>query len=103
MLSSYRHVPRGEPIDLLNVAFENPRSLNAPNKQNLQEERVQRKRSKKERKEGAPVAPIGNEPSVAADETPKIGPYDVPDRITGKEEVEELRRLCPHRQWNFVS
>ena len=29
--------------------------------------------------------------------------YDVPDRLTGLQEVEELRRLCPHRIWNFVS
>ena len=28
--------------------------------------------------------------------------YLVPDRITGLEEVEELRRLCPERRWNFV-
>ncbi|KAF8609362.1 adenine nucleotide alpha hydrolases-like protein [Ceratobasidium sp. AG-I] len=97
-----KHVPRGEPIDLLNVAFENPRSLNAPNKQSLQEGRAQRKRSKNERKEGIPVASIGDKHPIVANEPPKIGPYDVPDRITGQEEVEELRRLCPHRQWNFI-
>jgi hypothetical protein len=28
--------------------------------------------------------------------------YEVPDRITGTTEVEELRRLCPGRTWNFV-
>lgn len=28
--------------------------------------------------------------------------YDVPDRLTGLQEVEELRRLCPGRTWNFV-
>jgi hypothetical protein len=27
----------------------------------------------------------------------------VPDRVTGLEEVEELRSLCPDRIWNFVS
>lgn len=29
--------------------------------------------------------------------------YRVPDRVTGLQEVEELRRLCPGRVWNFVS
>ena len=28
--------------------------------------------------------------------------YDVPDRLTGRQEVEELRRLCPRRTWNFL-
>lgn len=28
--------------------------------------------------------------------------YLVPDRVTGLDEVEELRRLCPGRIWNFV-
>lgn len=103
ILTFRRHVPPGEPIDLLNVAFENPRSLNAPNKQSLQEERAQRKRSKKERKEGTLAMPFDDQSQEVVNEPPKIRAYDVPDRITGLEEVEELRRLCPHRQWNFVS
>lgn len=28
--------------------------------------------------------------------------YNVPDRLTGLQELEELRRLCPKRKWNFV-
>ena len=28
--------------------------------------------------------------------------YLVPDRVTGLQELEELRRICPGRQWNFV-
>ena len=28
--------------------------------------------------------------------------YMVPDRVTGLQELEELRRLCPGRAWNFV-
>ena len=28
--------------------------------------------------------------------------YNVPDRLSGLEELGELRRLCPGRQWNFV-
>lgn len=30
------------------------------------------------------------------------GMYDVPDRLTGYESYEELRKLRPGRQWNFV-
>jgi hypothetical protein len=35
--------------------------------------------------------------------TPVRDMYLVPDRKTGLQEVEELRRLCPGRIWNFVS
>ncbi|KAG9098322.1 hypothetical protein FRC06_006543 [Ceratobasidium sp. 370] len=95
-----RHIPPEEPIDLLNVAFENPRTLRAT-KNNLQEERAQRKRNKKQNKDGI-SAPLINVQPVAIKETRGLGEYDVPDRLTGLEEVEELRRLCPHRRWNFV-
>ncbi|KAI7885743.1 hypothetical protein K492DRAFT_203752 [Lichtheimia hyalospora FSU 10163] len=67
---AHKHLPIHEPIDLLNVAFENPRSQNA--KKNKQ-----------------------NNPSPSAT-------YDTPDRITGREGVQELRLIAPERQWNFV-
>ncbi|KAG8737177.1 hypothetical protein FRC10_008485 [Ceratobasidium sp. 414] len=94
-----RHIPHEEPIDLLNVAFENPRSLRAA-ENNLQEERAQRKRNKKEKKGGG-SAPLINFQPVAVKGAKGLGEYDVPDRLSGLEEVEELRRLCPHRRWNF--
>jgi asparagine synthetase B (glutamine-hydrolysing) len=28
--------------------------------------------------------------------------WNVPDRITGKETLDELRKICPERTWNFV-
>lgn len=37
--------------------------------------------------------------NVASSNSPQ---YMVPDRVTGLEEVEELRQLCPGRVWNFV-
>jgi hypothetical protein len=67
-----RYIPIDEPIDLLNVAFENPRKDQA-NKR---------------------LEAGGGAPSAA---------YLVPDRVTGLSEVAELRRICPNRQWNFVS
>jgi hypothetical protein len=66
--SIIRFLPIGEPIDLLNVAFENPRSLKA-----------------KQRDLGA-----------------TIDTYDVPDRQTGLEQLDELRLIYPNRRWNFV-
>lgn len=73
-----RNIPLEEPIDLLNVAFENPRKL-----QGQDTEHAKRKNSGKPEQPRRPV-------------------YMVPDRMSGLEEVEELRRLCPDRQWNFV-
>ena len=67
-----------EPIDLLNVAFENPWKINTQTGGN--------KGKKKPPKETINPRPA----------------YMVPDRVTGLQEVEELRRLCP-RVWNFVS
>ena len=84
---SHRHVPIDEPIDLLNVAFENPRKMlvrtdgsvgGMPKRQNEQKLREPTDYTK-----------------VAVD-------YSVPDRLTGLQELEELRRVCPGRIWNFV-
>lgn len=62
-LLAHHCLPIEEPIDLLNVAFENPRVL------------------------------------AASKSTEK---YNVPDRLTGRNTVEELRTLCPGRIWRFV-
>ncbi|KAG5639367.1 hypothetical protein H0H81_003511 [Sphagnurus paluster] len=81
------HVPIAEPIDLLNVAFENPRKIK------LEAEGNTGGLSKKQKKARSKAGPSVEQPSVS---------YNVPDRITGLQEVEELRRLCPDRVWNFV-
>ncbi|KAF8649793.1 hypothetical protein AX16_005559 [Volvariella volvacea WC 439] len=70
-----KHIPADEPIDLLNVAFENPRKV----------------KSRRERKHN------GTDDKVTVPE----GLYQVPDRLTGLEQLEELRALCPGRIWNF--
>lgn len=67
-LLAHRYIDSEQPIDLLNVAFENPRVLQA----NLKTE--------------------AKLPST----------YDVPDRKTGLQSLEELRSVAPTRQWNFV-
>lgn len=82
-----RHVPIHETIDLLNVAFK------------LQEPKMQKDIGKKSKKHKSNKleADLGNcgVKSVAS-------PFDVPDRITGRAGLEELRGLNPGRKWNFV-
>ena len=81
------HVDPAEPIDLLNVAFENPRKILVKVEGNIGGLPKREKKAKmKDRLDYATI-------DVS---------YDVPDRLTGRQEVEELRRLCPGRTWNFV-
>ncbi|KAI0735363.1 asparagine synthase-domain-containing protein [Earliella scabrosa] len=82
-----RHVDPDEPIDLLNVAFENPRKLAVKVEGNIY---ALPKREKKQKLQN----PLDYS-------TVKVT-YDVPDRLTGLQEVEELRRLRPNRKWNFL-
>ncbi|CAI2174150.1 8408_t:CDS:10 [Funneliformis geosporum] len=69
-----KYIPKEETIDLLNVGFENPRIQQA-------------KKDKKKR---------------ISHEVPKNSIYNVPDRLTGRQGVEELRKIAPDRKWNFV-
>lgn len=80
-------MPEDEPIDLLNVAFENPRKM-------------QGQPDAKSMRKGAKRRKQPNQTMDTEDKAPTS--YLVPDRITGLEELEEFIRLCPNRQWNFV-
>ncbi|XP_077474025.1 asparagine synthetase domain-containing protein 1 [Stigmatopora argus] len=73
---AHRHVPSCLSIDLLNVAF-------------------QRQESQKE-------TPKRQQPSQSKSEAETCSKFDVPDRITGRSGVKELRGLAPERRWNFV-
>ncbi|KAL9124162.1 MAG: hypothetical protein Q9217_006481 [Psora testacea] len=66
-------LPDEEEIDLLNVAFENPRSLQA--------------------------AARSSHVASVADSTYEL----CPDRITGRSSYAELACLCPGRKWRFVT
>ena len=72
----------------MNVAFQNPRK--------------QRKHQNPNRKKkGKPI--VGDPIEASEDMVPDpSASYLVPDRETGLEGLAELRRLCPHRAWNFV-
>ncbi|KAF9454906.1 hypothetical protein P691DRAFT_799912 [Macrolepiota fuliginosa MF-IS2] len=84
-----RHIPKDEPIDLLNVAFENPRKIKVQIEGNTG---ALPKHLKRERKK----------PQLNGHATQYDTSYMVPDRLSGLEELEELRRVCPGRAWNFV-
>lgn len=83
-----RYIPADEPIDLLNVAFENPRKRAKILNQNLKKKGKSNVEDRTERGQ-----------DVVSDHAAS---YLVPDRETGLEGVAELRQLCPHRIWNFV-
>jgi len=83
-------LPSNEPIDLLNVAFENPRAIAAA--QALRDLLAQRADNPKHKQRNATTTP----------ELPVPAMYDVPDRLTGRESLEILRQLHPKRDWRFV-
>ena len=83
-----------EPIDLLNIAFENPRKIRVQVDGNAG--------GIKKKKEKANA--LQNDRSAGGQVLERYDPdYLVPDRSAGLCELEELQRLCPGRQWNFVS
>ena len=66
-------LPHGDEIELLNVAFENPRVVQAA------------------------------AANAQTSSTAKSAYTLCPDRITGLSSYEELLKLCPRRSWRFVS
>lgn len=86
---AHRHVPLDEPIDLLNVAFQNPRKIQVQTDGNIG---AIPKREKKRQLKAAETNGVLKESTS----------YMVPDRVTGLQEVEEFKRTCPGRTWNFV-
>ncbi|OOQ82751.1 asparagine synthase related protein [Penicillium brasilianum] len=73
-------LPIKEPIDLLNVAFENPRVA------------------------AAAAATFKQQNSSASPSTEPTSFYEAcPDRITGRSAHAELQRTCPGRVWRFVA
>ncbi|KAF1806991.1 asparagine synthase-domain-containing protein [Mucor lusitanicus] len=86
------HLPMSESIDLLNVAFENPRA-----------EKAKSQPPKKPKNRKPKKSLLEEEPEAKQTvEQEKRSTYDTPDRLTGKAGVEELRQIAPERTWNFV-
>ncbi|CAH7670184.1 asparagine synthase [Phakopsora pachyrhizi] len=80
-LLAHSHIPPSESIDLLNVAFENTRSIS----NNHQTKRIQKDSEKS-----------------SADNHNSNTTFDVPDRQTGERLWRELSKLTPGRDWRFV-
>lgn len=77
-------LPVDEHIDLLNVAFENPRIVQA----------AKSKSSTKSITTHSADSEISKDMESA---------YELcPDRITGRKAIEELRQICPGRVWRFI-
>ncbi|XP_032813164.2 asparagine synthetase domain-containing protein 1 [Petromyzon marinus] len=127
---AHRHVPAHEPIDLLNVAFEcRRRPLGGAVASGIgRRHRGHGKNSRKPAgarkgdppKRGAPAAQVAKDErsngdgsaappaeSGAGEEEMEIGgrdggPFDVPDRLSARAGLEELRTLFPHRRWRLL-
>jgi asparagine synthetase B (glutamine-hydrolysing) len=103
--------PTDEAVDLLNVAFENPRVVAAAAKP--------KPTKKSKQKPNGPLPPsvqngdtnsnhlnlATTEPTTNVPKQPETTePYSLcPDRQTGLASYHELRSVCPSRQWNFVA
>ncbi|GAC93803.1 asparagine synthetase [Pseudozyma hubeiensis SY62] len=110
-----RHVPKDQPIDLLNVGFENVRAIEAAKLESEKRIRSKLKAAQKGRKPAAQTRDIdidsaeadqkGPATVVEDDQTDDVHTtdiYAVPDRLTGISSYTELLTLSPHRRWNFV-
>ncbi|KAF6766839.1 Asparagine synthase [Kalmanozyma brasiliensis GHG001] len=98
-----RHVPREQPIDLLNVAFENVRAIAAARADRERRRLVAGKAGRKAKgKHKNDVVEMDTE-AMGEEEEKVVDIYAVPDRVTGLASYEELRALAPKRRWNFVS
>jgi asparagine synthetase B (glutamine-hydrolysing) len=83
-------LPPEQEIDLINVAFENPRSINAAKKTAA---------IKKRPTEGENLAVTDNQTDSEC-----ISCYELcPDRKTGRSAFQELAYICPGRVWRFVA
>ncbi|NXE76561.1 ASND1 protein, partial [Cochlearius cochlearius] len=88
-----KHVPLGEPIDLLNVAFM------------IKDKAEQKGAAKKHTNQEVPLGllrPQGSCKDLDAKTGVHLSCFDVPDRITGRAGLKELEAINPSRTWNFV-
>lgn len=97
-------LPINEPVDLLNVAFENPRAIASRN--NLRDPQGKDISPKNYEAKGIESTPC-NLSAVSPTHTnvlAELDPYVLcPDRITGLSSFLDLCQTCPSRQWRFIS
>ncbi|EPS44856.1 hypothetical protein H072_1160 [Dactylellina haptotyla CBS 200.50] len=100
MLARIAHdiLPIDEPIELLNVAFENKRVIDAA----IAEAKKSKKLKKAKSTEEAEPRPEDRSEDVASASKSDHNIYDIcPDRQTGRKSWRELQRVCPNRDWRF--
>ena len=103
-------------VDLLNVAFENPRSTAAISSASKVKgtSKLKKKRKGKDEQvdvnDGKCISKDGlnnkeNEENLDEHSTQILchhNPYDVPDRLTGRSGLKELQKRYPHMKWRLV-
>lgn len=97
-------LPLDQQIDLLNVAFENPRVLKAAQNAHCKSVNKTKQGSQDVKKGQHPTEPV-DEDTISSD-TPcgdLPSTYEsCPDRITGRKAFDELKHVCQERTWRFV-
>jgi asparagine synthetase B (glutamine-hydrolysing) len=92
-------LPSDQSIDLISVAFENPRVLNAA--KDLLRTTGKNGKSIPQNGDGSGDYPSsGIEKQHAHEQSPF---ESCPDRKTGRKSLEELQKVCPGRCWRFVA
>jgi hypothetical protein len=92
-------LPLGDHIDLINVAFENPRVVQASKKAPKTKPKKQGRHNKESQDS------IHDQTSVTLEATPvETSPFEsCPDRETGRKAFKELQSICPNRIWRFIA
>jgi asparagine synthetase B (glutamine-hydrolysing) len=94
---SHDLLPSNQQIDLINVAFENPRVIQAA--KNMSKSKKQAK--KHQNPEVLDTLEAGLEQEVSVEEP---SPFEAcPDRETGRRAFQELQHVCPERIWRFIA
>lgn len=102
-------LPLVEEVDLLNVAFENKRVIEARNVTAKEEKKKKEKPWKKPKgRRSENKIEVDKQKLVITEEKQEVSgetnTYELcPDRITGRQSLAELRRVCPGREWHFVA
>lgn len=112
-----RILPVEQELDLINVAFENPRVAAGKERQQMLRAKAEAGRAKVKGKGRAQARRQAlaqedttdlrhgddtNRKESQAAQAEDFSIYDVPDRLTGRATWRELRQLRPGRRWNFV-
>ncbi|KAH6719067.1 asparagine synthase-domain-containing protein [Leptodontidium sp. MPI-SDFR-AT-0119] len=88
-------LPADQQIDLINVAFENPRVVQAA-KNAAKPRKASSKRPKVDEQEAKATSP--------EDLSTDVSPFEIcPDRETGRKAFRELQTVCPGRVWRFIA